>query len=570
MTYRRSLWALALLALPAVAVDLGSEAQREAGRQLYDKYCSQCHGEQGDGKGVAAPRLKPSPRDFTSGKYKIRTTPSGALPTDDDMKKAIRDGLPYTSMPAWPNFTDDETQSLVDYLKTFAEAFADPSRSVSPIDIPEPPASTEESVKRGSQVYEELGCAKCHGEVGRADGLSAPTLVDDWGQHIRPADMTMRWTFRGGPTERDIFRTFSTGMNGTPMPSYADALGVEDRWHLVHYIRSLGAGDAPNYSNLLVVDYVEDELDLGRAAELFAGAVPARFPLVGQITEPGRNFAPSTTSLVVRAVYNRRELALELRWHDMRAERSGRSGPDLEVPLAEEERIGPAPAAPAAASEDDFWGGSGGEAEAAGQAEPEKDFWGDEQAEAEGQAPSVADSEFADAVAVQLPATLPDGARKPYFIFGDAELPVDLWFVDLSAGRLQTYTGRGSASVVPASGDEIEVQSGFDRGEWTVVLKRSLRATSGISFQEGQFAPIAFSVWDGFNRERGNKRALSVWYHLYLQPSQQISAVGPMIRAGLGTLGAELLIVFLVRRWQRQRRAPGRTQAAVAAEQVSP
>ena len=45
--------------------------------------------------------LLPRPRDFTSGKFKIRTTPSGALPTDDDLRHIIREGMPYTSMPAW-------------------------------------------------------------------------------------------------------------------------------------------------------------------------------------------------------------------------------------------------------------------------------------------------------------------------------------------------------------------------------------------------------------------------------------------------------------------------------------
>ena len=45
--------------------DVGSEAQRESGKQLYLKYCSQCHGEKGDGEGYAAPHLQPRPRNFT-------------------------------------------------------------------------------------------------------------------------------------------------------------------------------------------------------------------------------------------------------------------------------------------------------------------------------------------------------------------------------------------------------------------------------------------------------------------------------------------------------------------------
>ena len=96
------------------AQDLGSDQQRAQGEKLYGKYCSQCHGETGNGVGPATGRVKPAPRDFTSGKYKFRTTPSGLLPTDADLYKVIKDGLPYTSMPGWPNFSDTDIQKAVD------------------------------------------------------------------------------------------------------------------------------------------------------------------------------------------------------------------------------------------------------------------------------------------------------------------------------------------------------------------------------------------------------------------------------------------------------------------------
>ena len=78
----------------AQGVDLGTDQQRAAGKVLYDKYCTQCHGDSGDGLGTAAGRVKPSPRDFTSGKYKIRSNPSGFPPTTQDLITIIRDGLP--------------------------------------------------------------------------------------------------------------------------------------------------------------------------------------------------------------------------------------------------------------------------------------------------------------------------------------------------------------------------------------------------------------------------------------------------------------------------------------------
>jgi hypothetical protein len=59
--------------------------------------------------------------------------------------------------------------------------------------------------------------------------------------------------------------------------------------------------------------------------------------------------------------------------------------------------------------------------------------------------------------------------------------------------------------------------------------------------------PIAFSVWDGFSRERGNRRGLTVWHSVYLEPEVVPSAVGPMVRIALVILMIELAIIGWVR-----------------------
>ena len=166
---------------------------------------------------------------------------------------------------------------------------------------------------------------RCHGEAGRGDGPSAPTLIDDAGHPIRAADLTRRWTFRGGPTREDIFRTFSTGLNGTPMPSFFDSVSEPDRWALTDYVYSLGDADAPHYATLLVARPLEDEIDAAKGAALFEGAPSARFPVVGQIMEPGRAFAPSANAVEVRAVYDAQRIAFEVRWHDIRADTQART-----------------------------------------------------------------------------------------------------------------------------------------------------------------------------------------------------------------------------------------------------
>ena len=76
----------------------------------------------------------------------------------------------------------------------------------------------------------------------------------------------------------------------------------------------------------------------------------------------------------------------------------------------------------------------------------------------------------------------------------------------------------------------------------------STQAGPEFGSQISIFLRLAFSVWDGFRRERGSRRGLTQWFSLYVEPSQVESAWGPMLRAGLGVLAVELLIVFLVRR----------------------
>ena len=165
-------------------------------------------------------------------------------------------------------------------------------------------------------------------------------------------------------------------------------------------------------------------------------------------------------------------------------------------------------------------------------------------------------SEFSDAVSIQIPSQVPTSARKPYFIFGDGQNSVDLWFFDLARPEPLQFTGRGSADVAPNDTGDVTGVASYDQGEWSVIFKRPLRASAGAPFTPGTFLPIAFSVWDGFSRERGNRRGLTSWYSLYLEPEVVTSAVGPMVRTGLLILVIELAVIGWVR-WRHGSRARG-------------
>jgi mono/diheme cytochrome c family protein len=523
--------------LRAAGPDVGTEAQRESGKQIYLKYCSHCHGEKGDGEGYAAPHLRPRPRNFTTGKFKVRTTPNGALPTHQDLVNIIRRGMPYTSMPAWPDFSDQQVSDLAYFLTTFSPEFSKSESVPQPVTLPSAPRATKETIALGKKLYDDTGCGKCHGTLGRGDGTSAPTLKDDWDNPIRPADLTHPWTFRGGSSREDMFRTMSTGLNGTPMPSFADALNPEQRWAMTDFIGSLSDGtNGPGYANLVIARHVQSPIDLAKGAANFADARPARFPIVGQIMEPGRAFHPPATSVTVQAIWDAESIALLVRWHDMSAQKTGTNGPTLAVPPEEEEE--PAAAAEGGAAK----GGVFGEELApapAGQAQ--NPF-------AEAEAPSVPASEFSDAVSIQIPSQVPAGIRKPYFIFGDAQNAVDLWFFDLARPEPLQFTGKGSGNLSPKSPTDVTGVASYDQGEWSVIFKRPLREASAATFSAGEFMPVAFSVWDGFSRERGNRRGLSSWYSLYLEPETVPSAAGPMMKTALFLLALEVLVIVLVRR----------------------
>ena len=86
----------------------------------------------------------------------------------------------------------------------------------------------------------------------------------------------------------------------------------------------------------------------------------------------------------------------------------------------------------------------------------------------------------------------------------------------------------------------------MSRGPRAKKQKRNIE--NKLSFDEGSFIPVAFTVWDGFNKERGNKRGISSWYHLYLEPQQKTSVVGPMIKWGFIIVILELGLIFGIRR----------------------
>ncbi|MFQ5916101.1 MAG: c-type cytochrome, partial [Nitrospinota bacterium] len=212
----------------------------ERGKAVYLRACAVCHGEEGDGRGPLADGLNPKPRDFTSGMFKFRSTPSSSLPTDFDIFRTITKGVLGTSMPAWSSLPYEDRWSLVHFIKTLSEDFEeeDPEE---PIVIPDPPPPTAELVEQGRQIYMDVECNSCHGDEGGGDGPSASDLKDEWGDPIRPFNFMSGLSPKGGSAPRDVYRAVMTGLQGTPMPDFGEVF--EDKklaWAVVYHVLSLG------------------------------------------------------------------------------------------------------------------------------------------------------------------------------------------------------------------------------------------------------------------------------------------------------------------------------------------
>ena len=208
------------------------------GKALYTRYCVFCHGPSGDGRGESAPYLDPKPRDFTKAVFKCRSTPSGSLPLDSDLYDTISRGIHASGMPSWKPLLKQERADLVAYIKTFSSAFQE-EKPAAAVEIPPEPPSSPESIQRGAELFQSMNCWSCHGKDGRGYGPSAATLTDSKGYPITPFDFISGSRFKCGESDRDMFRDLVTGLDGTPMPSFASAMNTDQKWDVVHYIRSL-------------------------------------------------------------------------------------------------------------------------------------------------------------------------------------------------------------------------------------------------------------------------------------------------------------------------------------------
>jgi cytochrome c oxidase cbb3-type subunit I/II len=224
------------------------------GKEVYERRCLGCHGVTGDGNGPAATFMyKQRPRNFAAAVFKFRLTKE-PLPTDGDLLRTITRGVRGTAMPPWHDLPMNDRLAVIQYVKyRLAADRSQPGKNYlyfveeppgPPLYIGPPPPPTQEIVTRGRQVWQDAKCWECHGQTGKGDGEKAAGLKDDLSFQIIPADLTSG-QFKSGSKVEDIFRTLSTGLSGTPMPSFRDSLPEADRWALAYFVLALSAYKDP-------------------------------------------------------------------------------------------------------------------------------------------------------------------------------------------------------------------------------------------------------------------------------------------------------------------------------------
>jgi cytochrome c oxidase cbb3-type subunit 2 len=203
-------------------------------------------------------------------------------------------------MPAWYDLPLNDRLAVIQYIKyELAVDRSDPAKTYAffveeppgpPLYIGKPPAPTQAMLDRAKDVWENAKCWECHGKTGKGDGEKAAGLKDDAGFAIVPADLTSG-QFKSGPNVEDIFRTMTTGLSGTPMPSYRDSLPEEDRWALSYYVLALSAFKDPLTLQPLAIAEADRAAlnDLSLKADTPAGAYVPRAASAEKTTQLDRH-----------------------------------------------------------------------------------------------------------------------------------------------------------------------------------------------------------------------------------------------------------------------------------------
>ena len=478
----------------------------EAVDRIYQKRCAHCHGEEGDGTGPAAEFMYPKPRDFTLAVFKYKTTHADSeFPTDEDLRKTIKEGLTGTGMPGWKTILSDaEIDALIKKIKVFGE-WDEEELELTPIEEGKKIASSKTSIEKGRELFLKA-CEKCHGDKGRGNVTSGKRLKDDWEDRIWPRNLTRPETWRYTKDARNIFQRISAGIRGTPMPEHSTTMSEEDRWHVANYVMTLRNNAVPLSEGETVIRAMRVDGDLpdDPSDEVWDAAPAITFALAPNIIKEPRLFFSLNDTVTVRTLYNDKDVAIRVDVDDRTFSVPGDK-------LEQQYRL------------DDV-------------------------------------TPTRDAVAIQLPVKIPTTSEKPWFRHGDRKLGVNMWHwtapsVEPKADEqvaLLDASGPDKPPKPRADQSGLSGRGTWKDGQWSVVFRRALKTenTADIQFEKARYIPISFANWDGLRGEKGGRHSFTGWYWLLFEPRPNLAFIyGAPV--GLGLLAGGLFLLAA----RRQRRA---------------
>jgi len=536
----------------AVAIVLGAAGATHAapgstdtGKVVYTERCAVCHGDLGDGKGKGAYLLYPRPRAFTSGVFKFRSTSSGSIPRDEDLFRTVTNGLPGTGMPAWGGeLSEQERWDVIAYLKTFSDRFKT-EKVEDAIAIGTPPPESPALVEKGKVLFDTMKCWDCHGKEGKGDGPSSGSLRDSTGVPLRAYDFTLGGRMKGGATVTDVYRTFSTGLDGTPMPSFGDVIPEADRWSLSYYVLSLGrSAPPPAKGGVITAAVARGPLPVHADDPSWDAATATEVPL-----RPLWTRAAYADRILVKALYDDDELVMRLEWKDEAA--------NADVSGVERFRDAVAAMFPILVDAD----GSrieGRPALTMGDAAHPVNVWhwkADWQADIGAKADALLASPGSPANMDTYMGLENDPAFKSGVAAGN---PISA-LVHTSPVESLVAAGFGTLTSLPPPQQDVAGEGVWRDGSWVVVMRRPLfpEEPDGGAVLDGLATlPVAFAVWDGGAKDRNGTKVFSEWTTLAFAGGPLASGrVGPWYWVALAAVIGGLGVVFWLA--LRRRPAPG-------------
>ena len=352
------------------------------------------------------------------------------------------------------------------------------------------------------------------------------------------------------------------------MPSFSDALTPEQRWAITDFIVSLSGTDGPGYTNLVVAKHVPDPIDLKNGSrELRTPRLSRAFRSSDRSRSPDASSIRPRPASTVQAIY------------DAESHRPARSMARQERGENGKERAVASRAAGGGGRARRTCGAGGG-ASAGGSGEP---IWrrGSRASRRRAGAgrrrpagPVCRSGRRASRPAIRVlrrrldPDSFAGADGRPQALLHLRRRPELGGSLVLRSGppRSPSVHRQGKRGYRAQRHGDVTGVASYDQGEWSVIFKRPLRATSGAPFTPGEFMPIAFSVWDGFSRERGNRRGLTVW-----ESRLRRARSGPIGRRPDAEDGARCILVIelAIIGWVR-RRYGSRARAELGGEPMQP